>query len=352
MVRWRKRVIKKRWIFNIKLSFYNKGRIYIKVLSLFSGIGAYERAIENIGIPYNLINYCEIDDIKSKAYSLLHNISEEKNIRDVTNIDISKIEDFDLLVYSPPCQSFSISGKMQGLEDMRGTLFYNALEIIKDKKPKYCIMENVDNLATKFHKDFEDMRNAIKLLGYNNYYKIINAKNFIPQNRNRVYLVNIRKDVDDKTFIFPEGDDTRDWKDVIDLKDTRKLTGRQKKMIAYAKGENIDNPVKLEGKVQFDNAVITLRQSGLRFQNNREYPTITAYYGKGGGNFTITAVNGKIGGITPRNCFKLMGFEFEDSELLTKNGFSVSSQYVMAGDSVCVPVLEEIFKILLKEYLK
>lgn len=318
----------------------------MRVVSLFSGIGAYERALRNIGIDVDLVNYCEILKDKSRAYSILHNVPEEKNLWDVTAVDTSKIEDFDLLVYSPPCTTFSISGKMQGLEDMRGTLFYNALEIIRDKKPKYCVMENVDNLATKFSKDFEDMRDAIEMLGYNNYWKIINAKDFIPQNRKRVYLVSIRKDIDDGTFVFPEGNDERDWKDLVDLNDTRALTNRQQRMVDFAKGINTEDSVKLEGEVQFNNAVITLRQSGLRFQSNREYPTITAFYGKGGGNFTIMAVNGKIGGITPRNCFKLMGFEFEDSELLTKEGFSNSSQYIMAGDSVCIPVLEGVFKQL------
>lgn len=321
----------------------------MKVLSLFSGIGAYERALENVGVNVEIVNYCEILRDKSRAYSILHNVSEEKNLRDVTQVDTSKIEDFDLLVYSPPCTTFSISGKMQGLEDMRGTLFYNALEIIRDKKPKYCVMENVDNLATKFSKDFEDMRDAIEMLGYNNYWKIINAKDFIPQNRNRVYLVSIRKDIDDGSFVFPEGNDTRDWKDIVDLNDTRPLTNRQQRMVDYAMGKNTEDIINLEGEVQFDNAVITLRQSGLRFQSNREYPTITAYYGKGGGNFTIIAIDGKIGGITPRNCFKLMGFKFEDSELLTKSGFSKSSQYIMAGDSVCIPVLEGIFENLLKK---
>lgn len=324
----------------------------IKAVSLFSGIGAYERALENLKINTEVINYCEILKDKSRAYSILHNIPESKNLWDVTNIDTSKLDDFDLLIYSPPCQSFSIAGKMQGIEDLRGTLFYNALEVIRDKKPKYCVMENVDKLATRFSKDFEDMRDAIEMLGYNNYYKIINAKDFIPQNRNRVFLVSIRKDVDDGSFEFPIGTDTRHWKDVIDLNDGRKLTGRQQRMVDFARGLNTEDSVKLEGEVQFNNAVITLRQSGLRFQNNREHPTITAFYGKGGGNFTMLAVDGKVIGITPRNCFKLMGFEFEDSELLTKNGFSVSSQYVMAGDSVCVPVLEGIFKSLLKDYIK
>lgn len=320
----------------------------MRVVSLFSGIGAYERALKNVGIDVELVNYCEILKDKSRAYSTLHNVSEEKNLWDVTNIDTSKIEDFDLLVYSPPCQSFSISGKMLGLEDLRGTLFYNALEVIKAKMPKYCVMENVSNLAGKrFEKDFEAMRDALEMLGYNNYWKCINAKDFIPQNRDRVYLVSIRKDIDKEGFVFPEGTDNRNWWDVVDLSDMRPLTNRQQRMVDYAMGINQEDSINLEGDIQFDNAVITLRQSGLRFQNNREYPTITAFYGKGGGNFTMIARDGKVlGGITPRNCFKLMGFEFEDSEKLTEAGFSNSSQYIMAGDSVCVPVLEGIFKSL------
>ena len=318
----------------------------IKVLSLFSGIGAYEKALTNIGIDYELINYCEIDKVKSKAYSILHKVSECKNLWDVTNINSNKIDDFDLLVYSPPCQSFSIAGKKKGLNDIRGTLFYNALEVIKAKKPKYCVMENVDNLPNKFEDEFNEMLASLEKEGYKNYWKIINAKDFIPQNRNRVYVVSIRDDLNINHFNFPIGNDKRNWWDVIDIKEHRKLTGRQQRMINYVKGINTEDKIKIEGVPQFDNAVITLRQSGLRFQSNREYPTITAHYGKGGGNFTIMAKDGEYGGITPRQCFKLMGFDYEDSDILTENKFSVSSQYIMAGDSVVVTVLEAIFKNL------
>lgn len=318
----------------------------IKVLSLFSGIGAYEKALTNIGIDYELINYCEIDKVKSKAYSILHKVSESKNLWDVTNTNSGKIDNFDLLVYSPPCQSFSIAGKKKGLNDIRGTLFYNALEIIKAKKPKYCVMENVDNLPNKFKDEFNEMLASLEKEGYKNYWKIINAKDFIPQNRNRVYVVSIRDDLNINHFDFPIGNDKRNWWDVIDVKEHRKLTGRQQRMINYVKGMNTEEKIKIEGIPQFDNAVITLRQSGLRFQSNREYPTITAHYGKGGGNFTIMAKDGEYGGITPRQCFKLMGFDYEDSDILTENKFSVSSQYIMAGDSVVVPVLEGIFRNL------
>lgn len=316
----------------------------LRVVSLFSGIGAYERALKNIGVKVDLINYCELDKTKSKAYALLHNVSEDLNLRDVTTIDTKNINDFDMLVYSPPCQSYSVAGKKKGLDDIRGTLFYNALKVLQNKKPKFAIMENVDNLANQFRKEFDDMLDELDKAGYNNYWKVINAKDFIPQNRSRVFVVSIRKDIDSGEFNFPVGNDKRHWYEVINPYDTRALTGRQQRMIDFVKGLNTSDEIKIEGVVQFDNAVITLRQSGLRFQSNREYPTITAHYGKGGGNFTMVAHKGHIGGITPRSCFKLMGFTYEDSDLLTKHKFSVSSQYVMAGDSVCVPVLEEIFK--------
>ena len=72
----------------------------MRVVSLFSGIGAYERALENIGVDVELVNYCEILKDKSKAYSILHNVSEDKNLWDVTKIDTDKMEDFDLIVQS------------------------------------------------------------------------------------------------------------------------------------------------------------------------------------------------------------------------------------------------------------
>lgn len=319
----------------------------MKILSLFSGIGAYEKALSNIGVDYDVVNYCEKDKIKSKAYSLLHNIPERKNLGDVTSIKQSEISDFDLLVYSPPCQSFSVAGKKEGINDIRGTLFYNALEVMKYHKPKYCVMENVDNLAKKFKYEFDEMLKSLEDEGYTNYWKVINAKDFIPQNRNRVYVVSIRNDMDNGKFKFPEGNDNRNWWDIINPDENRKLTKRQQRMIDYVIGVNKNENIKIEGTPQFDNAVITLRQSGLRFQSNREYPTITAHYGKGGGNFTIMAKDGKYGGITPRQCFKLMGFDYKDSDLLTRSGFSASSQYVMAGDSVVVSVLERIFENLL-----
>ena len=312
----------------------------LKVLSLFSGIGAYEKALNNLKIPYEIINYCELNPKKSKAYSLLHNISEDKNLFDVKKINSNLLNDFDLLFYSPPCVNYSIAGKKEGLEGNSGKLFYDALKIIEIKKPKIALMENVSNLVTNFNYVFQDMLYQLEKRGYNNYWKIINAKDYIPQNRNRVFLLSIRKDCDNLEFNFPKHNNNENWFDFINPFETRKLTKNQEKYINLSK----INPssIKIEGNIDFEKSVITLRKSGLRFQSNREHPTITAYYGNGGGNFTILSYKNHIGGITPRQCFKLMGFDYEDCDLLERNGFKTSSLYIMAGDSVVVPIIEDI----------
>ena len=108
----------------------------LKVLSLFSGIGAPEKALERLNIDYELINYCEIDKYASKSYSIIHNVSEDLNLGDITKIDIDKLRDFDLLTHGSPCQDFSAIGKQAGGDigsETRSSLMWNTVEIIKHK---------------------------------------------------------------------------------------------------------------------------------------------------------------------------------------------------------------------------
>jgi len=177
----------------------------LKVLSLFSGIGSWEKALSRVGIDYRLVNYCEIDKYASCAYSAIHDIPENKNLGDITKVDERRIPDFDLVTYSPPCQSFSVAGKRLGFEDKRGILFFDALRIIQEKKPKYAIMENVKGLVQKnFKKEFETILYELERAGYKNYWKVLNALDYgIPQNRERVFVVSIRKGIK-KNFKFPQ----------------------------------------------------------------------------------------------------------------------------------------------------
>lgn len=183
----------------------------VKLLSLFSGIGAFEKALDKLGVGYDLVNYCEIDKYASKVYAMIHDCEENKNLGDITKVKTSELpNDIDIVTYGFPCQDISIAGKQKGFgengERTRSGLFFEALRIIEDKKPKVAICENVKNLTSKkFAKEFDIVLSSLEEAGYKNYWKVLNAKDYgVPQNRERVFIVSIRKDIDNGLFDFPE----------------------------------------------------------------------------------------------------------------------------------------------------
>lgn len=126
--------------------------------------------------------------------------------KDITKINIDKIPDFDLLTWGFPCQDISIAGRMEGIKKgTRSGLYYEGYKILKAKRPGISIIENVKNLTSKrFKEQFETILKDIKELGYNNYWQVLNAKNYsVPQNRERIFIVSIRKDIDKNNFVFP-----------------------------------------------------------------------------------------------------------------------------------------------------
>ena len=185
----------------------------IKVLSLFSGIGAFERACCRIGLDWELVNYCEIDRWASLSYSMVNQCDESLNLRDVRTVTAETVRDqhVDLITYGFPCQDISIAGKQQGFvndsgKSTRSGLFFEALRIIKELRPRYAIAENVKALASKkFKNEFATVLSSLEEAGYKNYWRVLNAKDYgIPQNRERVFIVSIRKDADEGDFQFPD----------------------------------------------------------------------------------------------------------------------------------------------------
>ena len=175
-------------------------------MSLFSGIGAPEKALKKAGIPFELVAYCEIDKYASKSYSLLHNVPESMNLGDITKVVPEELPDFDMVFHGSPCQSFSLVGKQRGLEDTRGTLFYEYARLIDEIKPKVFIYENVRAVTTHDNgKTWEKMQQVFNELGYNFSWSVLNAKDYgIPQNRERLFVVGFRQDLPiKKQFEFP-----------------------------------------------------------------------------------------------------------------------------------------------------
>lgn len=184
----------------------------VRFLSLFSGIGAFEKALDNIGVEYDLVGFSEIDKYAVKSYCTIHGVDESMNLGDITKISEADLpKNIDLITYGFPCQDISLAGKQKGMFNEDGTqtrsgLFFEALRIIEATKPRIAIAENVKNLTgKKFKEQFEIVLKSLEEAGYNNYWKVLNAKDFgIPQNRERVFIVSIRKNIDDGKFSFPK----------------------------------------------------------------------------------------------------------------------------------------------------
>lgn len=184
---------------------------HLKLFSLFSGIGGPEKALKRLGIEYELVGYSEIDKYASKSYSAVHEEPEIKNYWDITKINEKELPDFDFMTWGFPCQDISIAGKQVGIrEGTRSGLYYDGLRILKEKKPKYSLIENVKALTSKkFADSFENILQDLEDAGYSNYWQVLDAKDYgIPQHRERVFIVSIRKDIDQE-FTFPEKEELR-----------------------------------------------------------------------------------------------------------------------------------------------
>lgn len=177
----------------------------LKVLELFGGIGAIRKAFERQNIPHKVVDYVEIDEFAVKSYNAMFGTNFEPQ-------DISKWDkdiEVDFIMHGSPCQDFSIAGLQKGGDEGSGTrssLMYETVRLVKKLNPKYVVWENVKNLVSdKHYHNFRKYLNTMEDFGYNNYYQVLNAKDYgVPQNRERVFTVSIRKDIDHKQFYFPD----------------------------------------------------------------------------------------------------------------------------------------------------
>src|SRR5699024_521386 len=159
----------------------------------------------NLGIEHEVVAISEFDKYADTSYQAIH--GETWNMGDITKIDVDDVPDHDLFTYSFPCQDISVAGKGKGFSKDSGTrsgLLWESERIIKAKKPKYLLMENVKNLISKkFMPGFAEWILALEELGYSNYYEVLNAKDFgIPQNRERVFMVSILGE--HEPYVFPK----------------------------------------------------------------------------------------------------------------------------------------------------
>ena len=193
----------------------------MRTIELFAGIGACSKALKNIGIDVEIVDAVEIDKYAIKSFNAIHGTNFD--VQDIMKWD-KYYEDIDMITHGSPCQDFSVAGKQAGGDIGSGTrssLMYETIRIVGKIRPKYVLWENVKNLLSKKHKhNFDSYIETMNTLGYNSYYQVLNAKDYgVPQNRERVYTISIRKDIDKGDFKFPEKEELKlRLKDILEDK--------------------------------------------------------------------------------------------------------------------------------------
>lgn len=161
----------------------------MKYLSLFSGIGGFEKGIQGANTGWECVGFAEIDKYAKSIYS--YHYPNHTDYGDITNINVRELPDVDLFVGGFPCQSFSIAGKRQGFKDTRGTLFFEIARILKAKKPEWLLLENVKGLLNhESGKTIATIFGVLTELGYSVGWEVVNSCHFgVPQNRERIFIV-------------------------------------------------------------------------------------------------------------------------------------------------------------------
>ncbi|EGO2635202.1 DNA (cytosine-5-)-methyltransferase [Enterococcus faecalis] len=163
----------------------------MKFLDLFAGIGGFRLGMESAG--HECIGFCEIDKFARTSYKAIHDTTGEVEMHDITTISdefIRGIGSVDVICVGFPCQAFSIAGKRKGFEDTRGTLFFEIARFASILRPRYLFLENVKGLLNhEGGATFETILRALDELGYDVEWQVLNSKDYVPQNRERVFII-------------------------------------------------------------------------------------------------------------------------------------------------------------------
>ena len=379
----------------------------LKVLELFAGIGACSKALDRLKIPHTIVDAVEIDKYAIKSFNAIHGTSFEP--QDITKWD--KDVSVDLIMHGSPCQDFSVAGRQAGGDEGSGTrssLMYETLRIVDKLHPKYVIWENVKNLLSKKHRhNFDAYIESMKRLGYINSFQILNAKDYgIPQNRERVFTVSIREDIWDKAynnfnqFKFPKPIELkRKLKDMLEDEVDEKyfisenmmnyFMGVNQKPSKFPRKERFianinrkdqdransittapgqrptDNFVKVNMKTVLCNKLV--KENIVRggeivnhsYTTSKQRDTLNKYIESDDGimptmttrpdclGYATLPPDVRIRKLTPKECWRLMGFDDADLEKAQASGVSNAQLYKQAGNSIVVDVLVAIFEELL-----
>jgi DNA (cytosine-5)-methyltransferase 1 len=309
----------------------------ITFIDLFAGIGGMRIAFQRAG--GECILTCEIDELALKTYK--DNFNSKNNhiyVGDIRKVKSKSIPDHDILIAGFPCQPYSIAGLRKGLSDERGKVFNDILRIIKDKRPKAFLLENVKGIiAHDQGKTFNYILKRLSNEGYHIKYHTLNSATHgnIPQNRERVFIVGFLDKDSAERFIFPK-------KIPLTIKFNQLLDKKIAKKYYY--DDRYDCYQILKKDIKDKNRVYQWRRHYVRENKSGVCPTLTANMGSGGHNVPLIKDKNKIRKLTPKECLRLQGFP---EEFILPN-INDSHLYHQIGNSVTIPVIERLAKNIIK----
>ncbi len=316
--------------FNYKITIMPKLKS-IKFIDLFCGIGGFRSAMEKAAKKHGLnpvgVFASDIDTACQKAYE--HNYGE-KPVGDITKVSEKDIPNHDVLLAGFPCQPFSIIGNMKGFEDTRGTLFFDIARILKEKRPRAFVLENVKLLVGHDGgKTLAKILATLREMDYHVEYRVLNSLNFgLPQKRERIWIVGLR---DSKSFEWPKGGmKMKPLSDILEKKVPEKFfaseTIRRKRLASYTP--------KIKGDLIWHE-----NKAG----NISAYPYSCAL--RAGASYNYLLVNGERR-LTPREMVRLQGFP--DSFKIISNDSQARKQ---AGNSLPVNVAYSVLDQVIKQLI-
>ncbi len=315
-----------------------------KICSLFAGVGG-------IDLGFLQTNKCEIsyanefDKYAVQTYE--NNFNNKVDCRDIHDVKLEEIPDFDIMVGGFPCTSFSVAGYRKGFEDDRtGDLFFEMERIFKERKPRVIFLENVKNLVGHDNgKTFRTIIECLEKAGYKDKirYQVLNACEYgnIPQNRERIYIVAFRDKKDYDNFQMPLPIELNN-----SIKKVFNFDNKVDDKYYYTEGKYKGNMYKLlTDEMNDDNTVYQWRRKYVRKNQSNLVPTLTANMGEGGHNVPLIKTEFGIRKLTPIECFYAQGYP---KTYKLPDNMSDAKLYKQAGNSVVVPVINRIAENIVK----
>ncbi len=313
----------------------------IKFIDLFAGIGGFRIALTELNAE--CVFSSEWDKFAAKTYS--HNFKHQP-FGDITKISESEIPGHNVLCAGFPCQAFSISGKQEGFNDTRGTLFWDIARIAKHHQPEILFLENVKNLARHDNgRTVKVIYKTLEEIGYSVFSQVLNSSHYgVPQSRERVYFVCFNKKLNIHNFEFPQPTmENISINDIVEEDNKTREFVLNRKDILITKKNLSKNSDLFESPILKPLRIGTINKGG---QGERIYSslghaiTLSAYGGGAAGKTGAYLINEKVRQLSPRECLRVQGFP---EKYCFPPDISVSQSYKMCGNSVSVPVISKIF---------